>query len=396
MRIPILFIALLVLLPAALSLSAETAKDNYSKGQTLSIFGSCSQTVTIQLTAAEKKVDSFTAECDNGGYIIQKNASFLYPAGNLTITASDSTNTASKTIGILATRESGFLTITFLGNPKREIQRTESFQLSVQVNNAENPAANAIVQTWLANGQKISLNQTQTGIYSGQITIPAEAAFGEWNLVVTAEQQDQNTAFGGEEKTQFIIMAAPIQIEIISPTGTTISALEKIILTVKAAYSNGQPLNQPQITAKISGQTIVLQPQTPTTFSAELQFQPGQTGLQTVEIIAADSSQNTASKKIDWFVSAGLSTQLIANLPLIILLLILLLGIWFLVIPKIQAKKTRQQLEKRKNELEKELTELQTAYFEKNTVTKEKFSQKNAEIQSELADTTKKLKNEPS
>lgn len=387
-------ILFILLLPAAFGLTLDTGKDKYSKGSEISLFGTCGQTVSITFTANEKKLDSFSAECNNGSYIYQQNASLLYPTGTLQITATESGETKTKTISILSTRESGFLSITFLSATNRELHRGETIELTVQVNNAENPSENAVVQTWLPNGNPITLSKTsQPGIYSAQIAISPDTPLANWNAIVTATNQDQNQTVGGEQKTVFSIASATIQIQVLSPQTTNIGTNEKTTLTIKATYADGKTLEQPAVQATIAGKTFLLTPQNENTFSLPLEFSPEQTGLLQIEITVTDKSQNTTTKKIDFFITQNATGILIANLPLIVLAILLLIGVWFFVIPKIRGKKTASQLQKRKSQLEKEIAELQTNYFEKASIPKEKFTQKNAELQAELADTTKKLKN---
>ncbi len=381
---------------SALAVTLQAGQSEITKGQDLVLSGSCQGDVSVSIESEEKKIWEKKISCSNDQFESRYKVDFLVPSGDLSVTVRDEASQEQKTVRVLASRDSAFFTVSFLSPTQRELGRTDEIDLTVEVLDAGQSVENASVQSWLPDGSPVVLPMIRPGVYSLPVDIAFDTPLNPWLVVVTAQKKQESKTVGGEQRTAISILAAPILIEMVSPTVPNVDALQNTVFRFNISYANGKPLQSPTVLLRALENEQTLEPETEGVYSATLRFLEEQSGNQTVEILVRDAAQNTSQKTFSFFVSNSATTVLLKNLPYLVLLVILVFGVAFWLVPKIKNKKSGEKMGVRKEQIERELAELQTAYFEKTAISKDAFSQKTAELRKELDDLSKKLKDQQS
>ncbi len=387
-----IFLLLLLFLPVfAQAFSLNISQFGFLKGEEMVISGDCQESVSIQGFLAEKEIFSATANCVNGAYVHREPVSFLFPTGELLITARGGAFLESKKALVRPTRESAFLTISIGSPSQREVSRTEKVIVSVSVSDAGKPVENAVVQSWNPDGKPFRLASTAPGIYSAEVAIPFDADLKPWKIIVVAEAQGALGIVGGEQSFSVPLAQAPIVLEVESPIGQNLSTLQKVLFRVKARYQNGSPLENPIVFLQRNDQNSVLESKEPGIFEITQTFSSKELGLQKLAFFAMDSAQNRAGKELEFFVIEDFQSQFVTMLPYLLFIGVLVALVSLVVVPRIRKQKTEKGMLKRKKEIEQELASLQKQYFEQNALNKDAFRQKMVALEQELDEINKKL-----
>jgi hypothetical protein len=371
--------------------SLETNQSVFLKGETIVASGACTETVSIEGTQQEKRVFSAVAGCENGSYSIQQPVSFLFPSGELFVSATERAVSETKKIEVKPTRESAFLAVSIESPGETTLPRAAKTTIRVSVLDAGKPVENAVVQSWGINGEQIVLSPVVPGIYAADTMVPFDAELKNWNLFITTEAGAGNETYGGEQSVSIPVVPASISLELISPSGQNLSALQENLFRVKATYPDGSPLNNPVVLLQRNDQTIVLEEKQPGFFETKQVFSGQEIGLQKMVLIAGDSAGNKTSQSISFFVTSDFQSQFVSILPYLLSIVVLVALVALVLVPVIRKQKGEKGMVRRKHEIEQELSVLQKQYFDENSLSKDSYRQKSVSLEQELEEINKKL-----
>ncbi|MBU1120562.1 hypothetical protein KJ660_01675, partial [Candidatus Micrarchaeota archaeon] len=216
----LLFALILSLNVTALSFSAD--KTSYYKGETIAVEGIAKGIIDFNFMTVEGlevTKGKITGETDGNFSFIHK-TSCNDPEGEWIINVNDSRDVNQVRVNVSSVPgkdKCRYLKIKFLSPSSSFLNRTDSFNITVEVTDAREKINSAKVYFWNLDGVKTSMYRTGDGIYSFKdYYIKPNSLLGERSLKVTAMDVGEEV-YGGEENIEFSIERAQIEFDIIQP-----------------------------------------------------------------------------------------------------------------------------------------------------------------------------------
>lgn len=384
-------LAVLCLVSQAFAVSLNLESLIVSKGGSISGYGDCSESVLLEGKVNGNELFSRSIACAGGVFSFSQPVSFLVPSGYMDITVSENDDLDSETVRVNPTRESAFLSLTVLSPTVREISRSESITLSIQVLDAGQPVESATVKTWDFEHNEVLLEKTAPGIFTATVLVPLNADAGEWSLPIVAESSRNDERIGGERVLPVSIVPADFLVSLEQPAEASLSILQPVLFRARLQYPSGAPVEQAVVQLVVNEQPVEMAARGNGFFEASHLFSENDAGTQRVSLSAEDAFGNTGSFSRDFFVASDVRASLLNWLPVLLVIIVLLFLVNSFIVPRIRGRKNIQFLQARKTEIESELVRLQQQYFEQNAISKPVFSEKTAALNKELADVNKKL-----
>ncbi|MDO8627927.1 MAG: hypothetical protein Q7K42_05655, partial [Candidatus Diapherotrites archaeon] len=184
------------------SLSLETDKDLYKKGEEILLNALCSGNSLVVFSASTvegKKIFEFTKECLEGAINESMSVGFADPSGKWVIEAVSGEERAQTNLEILKTPETQFFLITVLSPSFGDHYRAEDLNILIRVTDAGQIVENAEVKFFDLNGNPVRMNYFGNGMYSSQFNLPFDAELKDWELFFVAAKEQNGGFFGGEK-----------------------------------------------------------------------------------------------------------------------------------------------------------------------------------------------------
>ena len=245
-----------------LTLTIETDKDSYEKGQEIHITGTArdpnkndvqSGTTTITLSA-ENWIDTITTAIIDGKFETNYYITFDRPIGEWTITAiaTDShgheTSTAETAVLSVESPESyEHYTINILSPTVGQMfKRGETITFTVSlVKSEDEKIQNADIKAYFLSGNEISFSEGSPGIYTTSFDLGYDYPLGNQSLYVEAKKYENEKLKVGFIYIEFKVKSINPILELIEPkAGTIIEAGEILHIKIKASYPDDSPINE--------------------------------------------------------------------------------------------------------------------------------------------------------
>ena len=386
-------------IPAPETISSKLSLDKgqltHGKGDTITFSGSCSpeESFTIKAVNEGRIVFEESVRCDfDGKYKTSYRTSLSDPAGKWSVELYDGETQVQRRIyTVNNTRESGFYVITFLSPTITVHYRMEDIKLSVLVMNSGTAVEDAEVVSWNAEGNRIDLEYVGNGAYFTEYEIPHNAETGDFEVLVTAANNDVRPKVGGERSISVSIEESPITINVMEPRAHTFDSGSRIPMLVEATYVYGKPLVNGKLVVGIGDDGYVMNKISDALYSFEYMLSEEERGSLNIMFLAEDGAGNLGEKKVGIVVSSSIAGLILANILYIIIAIIAIIIAVLVIFPQIRHKLLRKTLERKREKLIKSIKKLQTDYFEKHTVGKEMYREKFSKMEAELSEVEKKL-----
>ncbi|MEM4261543.1 MAG: hypothetical protein QXI10_01125 [Candidatus Diapherotrites archaeon] len=277
------------------------------------------------------------------------------------------------------------ISVKILQPDKPEYKKGSFVRVSAKISGLNNEkifGANMTAET--DTGIIVPMREIEQGIFEGFFQIPNRTNTG--NMRITFKATKDNN-FGSEKITiKTISPKITIYLEtkrkrdmgnttiIISKAKDTFEIGEKIELTTKAFYENGEPVITDSVYATIDDQIIKLYPKERGVYSGEHTIYNTEKTELEVKINLDDGYNNLAEYKDTIKITKGSFIAFLAENATIILLAILLLSVLLIVISKgLNKVKEISLLIKKEKDITEQIKELQTKYYLKRSIDKKTY-----------------------
>jgi uncharacterized membrane protein len=253
----------------------------------------------------------------------------------------------------------------------------------VQLLFGNNSFDNADVFFWDASGEIRALSSDGHGIFSSSFDVPADFAFDNLALFVTAVSKD--SLYRGQIKKYLSMEQAEIILNVAAPSSERIAAGISQDFSVDVSYADGSPLEGASVFADFGKGPVQLSNVSGTRFSSQVVFDEQDIGPKAVSVSATDSYGNSFSKQFNFFIESsfwqGIGRHLV-YIPVIIGIVLLLAFVLFIA----RKKSSEGSRSRREVLLKKQVAELQSKYFKERTISEEYYRKKLNELNLEISE----------
>jgi len=379
----VLLIMLLMLSPA---IAIKTNADSYNKGDLITInVNNLSPLNHYKLICLSDYDEVFSHEFTaiNDSYTYIYNISLIDPSGDWKLIF----NNETKIITINQTRDSTHYLISFISPVNKDYERTESFNLRVNITSAGESISNATVQSFTPDGRRVNLTWIRESVYSTPYELGVNESIGIKTIKVMAGKE----GYGGEGVINITIIPARIDLSIIQPELGSYDIGSKLIIKLLATYPNSS-IPQIGVNASYGSKQINLK-LTKGYYTGEYTLTSEDNGLKTLAINASDSFGNTGfiSKKIT---GRGLLIYyLISNIYYIISGLIGAGVVFYYSRRKVVKSLDLNSLKKKEAQLLRKKKGLQADYYIKQSISRSIFDDEVSKVDEQLNIIKLKLRN---
>jgi len=250
----------------SLSLTVDTDKKSYEKGQKIQISGIVKDPVNNPVESGTAKINltsqnwshSFSTSIRNGEYNASYYITFDNPEGkwNILVKATDSkghtTSIPENTSITVKTPEYyDHYSIKILNPIVDQIfELGESITFTISLSNEKDEKIQeAEVKAWFPNGDEIIFSEGSFGIYSSIYNLGYTTQVGNLSLYVEGKKYEDGKLKAGFNYIDFKIQAIQPIVELIEPTKNSFEVGESIDIKIKVLYPDGTPLDMGIITA---------------------------------------------------------------------------------------------------------------------------------------------------
>lgn len=292
-----------------IELSVDTDRENYFRGEWITISGTAdnplgspvtSGTATIELTSGDwsKKL---TTEISNGTYTKDYFITFDNPPRDwqISITAEDNHgNLTSKpentNITVTTPTNYSHYNVSFVSPPEgHTFSRGEEIQMTVQITEEGEAVRDADVYLATPEGEEVLLSEGSPGMYSTTYTPSWDASIGEWEIMVLGKKVTTSLKAGVSFST-IKIKNSPLQIELLSPTREEIEKGETIEVKAKITYPNGEPVSEAIVKVKtLQGKNLHLSGQGGGLYTTKYRVSSENDEKWTLQVSASDAHGNS-------------------------------------------------------------------------------------------------------
>ena len=382
----------LIFLTLVNALTFNLNPSEITKEEIIQMHGDCDEgSIKIYADNYDRFVFEKSLECDDSGkYFAEYEVSFLDPEGYWNIYSEQNNELKSETVLIKPTKKSKFLVITFLSPGKESYYKNEYLDLSVKITDAGNIVEDAKVIFWDLHDERQKLEYQKDGIYSVEYTIPLDTDTTEWQIRITAEQENEDEKIGGEAKLNIEIENAKFKINVLKPDKPSIETGSQLIVEAEITYLNNKEFDG-KAKVQIGDHEFSLDKKTNNVYSGTMFVSDEYLESESIIISIEDKFGNSANKEINLLVTSGFFSSLLSETGYLIAGLVLIIIFGLFVYPKVKTKLETNNLKKEKKILNSQIRELQKDYFERNKMPKKTYNKKLAEFELRLAEIEKTL-----
>ncbi|MDD5162886.1 MAG: hypothetical protein PHD95_01620 [Candidatus ainarchaeum sp.] len=378
---------LAIMLPYASAINIE-AQQNIEKGKTLKIIGNANfgkVTIKILFSGSTVKETELETESD-GNFSFDYNVAFNDPSGTWRIIAIQGEDRNTAFSRIKNSNESAFLFIKFFSPSKQNFTATENIFFSVRITDSGKLVERAVTYAWFPQLGKTPLQESEKGVYSGELQIPAILQGGDYNVIVTSEKvSSKEEKAGGENVLQISIAKPELIITLLKPTLYEAKIAKPIEIVAVPSYSTGIVPEEAQITAEINGKKINLE-KTAEGFSATYVPSEQDGSLLNIKIIGYDSFGNSGKKEFSMKITGFEENFLEKNWLFFIICIALAIaaiaaGAWFF-----RNRNATRQTEQKKKEIETKMKKVEESFYKRPTVDRKTFDEVLSKYREDLND----------
>ncbi len=362
-----------------IGISISTDKENYTKGEEMSIsgritsvYGSAVKSANLTISCGEWKRFT-TLHVNNGSFTYNYSISFGDPEGMWKVevsTVDSGGNTVYKDIfvNVSLPENSVRYKVIFLSPPKGAVyQRGATFNVSVLVTSGDTGVTGLLTTCTLPSMEKINLTEIGDGYYRGEIKIPWDAEEGTWYLSV--ESINTENGFAGGSSSYISVKPAPLEIEILKPASNSIKYAEKVEFEVKVTYLSGEPVTDAVVRASLSDEEINFTNSGNGTYTT-LYLPDKDSKYMLLSITAVDRYNNSGYLSRAFYLSYRPSTTLDIKMVVIMLIAMGAVGTIFYRTKKTMFMKHLEDVKRELDEIRRLQRETIIKYYKKGTISR--------------------------
>ncbi|RLF40063.1 MAG: hypothetical protein DRN00_00345 [Thermoplasmata archaeon] len=252
-----------------LSLSVETDKDVYEKGDIVRISGKVKDpfgnyvskgTAYISIYAEEWNYQ-LSATIENGGFSATYHITFDKPDGEwkISVEAKDDKGDETPypeniTFSVVTPDKYKLLSVSVINPSYGQIfERGEDVPFAVVITEDGKRVSGAEVTAYLPNGDRLKLSEGEVGLYSATYGLGYDSTVGNWTVYIEATKEVDGAVKSGFGWINFKVdLARPI-VEVLSDLPDSIESGEKIEIRIKVSYPDGTPVEDGFVSLTDSG-----------------------------------------------------------------------------------------------------------------------------------------------
>ena len=334
-----------------------------------------------------------TVNALNGLFNVSYLTNILDPSGewliNVNVFDSYGNNGASSVnIAIASPAEGSYLTVNVVSPVQGFVRRGSEVGITIDLLLNDIKTGNAIVIFRKPDGQYGNLTEIESGRYSGTYVVPLSAPIDKWVLEVIASKDSLN----GVGKVNMYIQSGVINLNVKQPTKSVVSVGETVRIEVDASYSDGTPVELPEITASVLNETVILSRVSAGVYAVN--YVVGENVNEFgIDLSVLDETNNSGSVFISLSVS-GVSVEHYFRKYWYITYPIIAGGVSAVVFFSLRFMRTEALtlLNKKKDELINLKKKTQESYYIDKSINKEQLSELSLKYDKELENINRKIK----
>lgn len=298
------------------------------------------------------------------------------------------TGVSSAMVNVVAPAEGSYLIVDVLSPVQGFVTRGGSVSITVDLllNGAKISGAAVVFKK--PDGSFGNLTEIESGKYSGTYVVPLSAPIDKWVLEVIASKD----SFSGVGKVNMYVQSGVISINVKQPTKSVVSVGETVRIEVDASYSDGSPVELPEISAVILNETVILSRVGAGIYAANYVVGENVSDF-SIDLAVSDETNNAGSVFVSLSVS-GVSVEhyfrkywyvtypVIAGVVSVVVLFSL----------RFASRNLFMSLNKKKDELIALKKKAQESYYVDKSINKKQLSELSLKYDKELENINRKLK----
>jgi len=298
-----------------------------------------------------------------------------------------------KTVEVAKSEITAFLSVALAKEINASYVRGEEMFLSISVVDGDEIIVNeAQINVSLPNGVQIVLEETDEGLYEGNIEIGLDFPLGEQEIRINALKSDGNNFFAGSTTIEFVVEKTDIIIEITSPKIRSVQVGQSIEFVVTISYPNKKPVILSKIESTVNGKKIVLNAQDQGVYVANYVVEPLDAPNLSFEVLVDDSFGNIASIDLEIEVSGISIEHYFRRTGFQLIALVIVLGFMGVVLFSVFSKKRKLfNLQKEEKKSLDELKRIQEEYFKDGTLDRKNYDRQMEKFELKLEDARKSI-----
>ena len=332
---------------------------------------------------------------DLGEFSYSYRTSFLDSEGEWKIEAFtkdglENTGFEEKTIKVSSSEITAFLNVNVAKELKETYMRGENALISISVTDKDGkPVRGAKVSVIMPKMAPLVLQEKES-LYEGMLQIGRGFPLGRQAIKINALKTDQNNFFAGTATVKFLVGAAQIALQVVSPKAASVQIGDEIEFRVLANYSDQSGAILSKIDSNVNGEAILLNAVERGVYSGKYVVSEKDSPKIFFEIFVDDSFGNTAFSSQEMEVSGYSIFYYLRKFGLQLavgaILLIAIGGALFLVMSK---QRRILGLEKEAKHTIEEIKKIQLEYFKEATLDRKNYERLLDKYESKLQDIRK-------
>ncbi len=383
-----ILIAVGVLLLLECAIASHTMSPNreeYTKGETITVSGSSDWPVDIEILNETIAITGARVNPTDGRYEFTYQTSFLDPSGTWSIKTKSQDGEVEESVQVIIPPKGAYHLITFFSPSSGEKRRAEELEVNIEVTDSGNAVLGAQIVVYGTQGDKIKLSAAGGGRYSGTYLIPFDADIGNFELIVATQIGSGENAKGGENDISMSVIETPILFESVRPDELVLIIGEEIEFAVDLTYFNGLPVDEStEVYAKIEEDKIPFTMRSKGEYTAR--YTPLNIGALQGEIIAVDSAGNIGTNVIS-VVVGGLNEAIIRDYwPVFLIVGIAVLFVLYKAQGSLLKSFKMNRLKNKRIGCVIRLERIQDQYYKKHALSRESFEAASVGCKRELTE----------
>ncbi len=368
-------------------ISVNTEKESYQKGQNIRIFGNVTNItedavlnsdVLITLHNGDWMRSITLSLSQQGSYEYLYHISYGDPEGlwNITIELQKDSHIlrSSKNITVLLPEETiRYNVIWFSPSIGTVFYRGSTIHITVFVTENNIGVTNASTTCILPSLEQLPLTEVKQGYYEGVYSIPYDSPTGVWALSVESKTVNGSSFYAGGSTIVVQILPVSLSIQVVGVPSDGFFLGNPIELSVSVQYTDGQAIENAEVTTDITNEIYHLQNRGGGIYSIDCTDRIHSEGSQRIYFFASDQFGNSGSTPY----ILSLTKPTVSEFPFV--QLISVLGVVSIMILLLYVINKRRFLLHKKNirdeieELEHLRNEAAVNYYTKGTITRQTY-----------------------
>jgi len=233
--------------------------------------------------------------------------------------------------------------------------------------------------------ETIALKRGDGLFYTAIYNVPWDAPAGEQSFEVKAFKKTNYSVQRGEESFSLEVKPAAISFELLEPKQQQFAAGDDIGFRLRLAYSSGEPVTEPVISAFINNNPVSLVAVEKGIYAASYSPSPLESGRLVFSVSAEDRFKNIGAEEYELSVSGISWIYWVKMFPITVGLLIFAFVLTIVVGTLVKKRRASlSSLRERKHELENLRKDVQKRYYKLNVIDRQTYNKLRGRYDTEL------------